>query len=105
MVLCEVADCPNEASGRCSQDRYPCAKAYCVKHSRAVRGIIWCDVCWAQRIEAEHRQEIRGKKAEQEMLLILAASIVLGYDSMFLLELSMVGEFGLFTVFGGTAAS
>ena len=70
-----------------------------------MRGNIWCDVCWAQRIEAENRQEIRGKKAEQEMLLVLAASIVLGYGSMFLLKLYMVGKLGPFTVFGGTAAS
>jgi hypothetical protein len=70
-----------------------------------VRGIVWCDVCWAQRIEAERRQEIRGKKAEQAMLLILAASVVLGFGSTFVLELSMVGKFGPLTVFGGVVVS
>lgn len=36
MILCEVPECSNEASGRCSQVRYSCGKVYCIKHYRAV---------------------------------------------------------------------
>jgi hypothetical protein len=111
MIQCEFqapssdSQCPHGANYRWSQNRYPCGKVYYIRHCRVERGIVWCDVCWAQRIEAECNQEIRGKKAERSFWIIGAMSVVAGYGSMFLLELYLVGKLGPFTVFGGTVVS
>ena len=112
MVPCEFPECRNEASGRCSQDRYPCGRVYCIKHFRAVRGIVWCDLCWDRRVEAERHQEIRSKKAERAFWIIGASSIMLGYGSMLLLTLYLQyledwrwppsSAAALLFVFGGT---
>ena len=69
----------------------------------------------AQRIEAEHRQEIRGTRAERASWTIGISSVVLGYGSMFLLGLNLQclegwrwppgGAFGYLLIFGGTVLS